>query len=227
MNIDRNRGRTPVLGLLVCFVAAVLASRVTGQTIALDMPPAVGIGATEQLIFRADGGQAVSAFEVNVQIGDGGAALGGDDVAPTIVGIELVNGTIFASGQTPTQSDPVASPLAAQSAVDIADTVAASGTVAVVTLNTAALNEGETFNVSLTNVGGDTDTKFFDANGDATAIPAASFQITAGAVDVSPLAVPLATRGGLMALAVVVACLGASLLYRRQRRAAGSVENAQ
>lgn len=179
----------------------------------------IGIGGSEQLAFSASGGQAVSGLEFNIQINDGGADLGGTSTAPTIKSVDLINGTAFANGTNPTQTDVVSDPLARQSTVDIADTVPAAGTIAVVTLDTTGLTLGERFTVSLTNVAG-SDTTFFDANGIGSPISPTSISVTV--VESTSTAVPISSPAGLAALGVVLLGVGLVVVKRQARRHAQS-----
>ena len=109
----------------------------------------------------------VDGLEFDIQVGDGGAALGGTDTGPVISSIDLVNGTIFAGGS---QANPSASPLAAQSTVDLnGGLVTASGLIAKVTFDTTGMNTALTEPLKFDNVAGSFNTHFVDANGAALA----------------------------------------------------------
>ncbi|MFT5299799.1 MAG: hypothetical protein ACI87E_001756 [Mariniblastus sp.] len=98
----------------------------------------------------SDGG--ADGFELDVQIGDGGDALGGTDAFPTITDINLINGTIWESF-SPNQADVVVNPLARQSTVDTASLVAADGLIGTLVIDTTGMQSGE-INFLLSGVAG-------------------------------------------------------------------------
>ena len=109
----------------------------------------------------------VAGLELDIQVGDGGADIGGSDTAPTITAIDLLTGTIF-DGTTASQADVVTFPLAWQStAVLFGSTVqvGASSPIAQVTFDTTGLAGGATENLILNGVAGSFNTKFVDDQG--------------------------------------------------------------
>lgn len=111
--------------------------------------------------FVVSGGDQVQQMEFNIQIGDGGAELGGVDTKPVITAVELLNGTIFQAGTLPLVDAPVTSPLAQQHSITILGTVAASGVIAKVTFDTTGVFAGAEIPLKLKNVG-NPDIGFFD-----------------------------------------------------------------
>ena len=124
----------------------------------------------------------------------------------------MVDNTIFSAGASPTQANPVTFPLARQSTVDITDTVAATGVVAIVTVDTTSLSANDTFTVALTGVAGQNDSTFFDTNGTPTVIPATSFNVTA--TPPAATKVPLTSPVAFAALAQLLFACGAAALRR-------------
>jgi len=102
----------------------------------------------------ADGG--ADGMELDVQIGDGGADLGGVDTSPIITSIDMITGTIW-QGSTPTQTDSVSFPLGAQSTVDTTSLANADGLLAAITFDTTGFGVGE-IDFQLTGVAGSFDT---------------------------------------------------------------------
>jgi hypothetical protein len=126
--------------------------------------------AGQQVQFNiADGSTQIDGLEFNIQVGDGGAALGGTDVGPLITDIDLITGTIFASA-SPTQVDVVTFDLARQSTVDTTSTVGDSGLLATVTFSTVGLSIGQFFDILLTGVAGSFDTTVFDGASTLTTV---------------------------------------------------------
>ena len=60
----------------------------------------------QQVPILVSGSDAVSGVDFFVQVGDGGATVGGDDTGPTITQVDLVSGTIFAANNTGAFLDP-------------------------------------------------------------------------------------------------------------------------
>ncbi|HEX2473822.1 MAG TPA: hypothetical protein VHK01_03690 [Lacipirellulaceae bacterium] len=60
----------------------------------------------QQVPILVTGSDAVSGIDFFVQVGDGGATVGGDDTGPRITQVDLVSGTIFAGNNTGVFVDP-------------------------------------------------------------------------------------------------------------------------
>ena len=60
----------------------------------------------QQVPILVSGSDAVSGVDLFVQVGDGGATVGGDDTGPRITQVDLVSGTIFAGNHTGAFLDP-------------------------------------------------------------------------------------------------------------------------
>ena len=169
----------------------------------IDLQPNM---ANQAVQFFASGiaGVGVNGLELDLQIGDGGAALGGTDSMPTIGVIDLLSGTIFDS--SPTQADVVVTPLAIQSTVDQAAGVTADGLIATVEFDTTGITAGNTA-VLLNNVAGDFNTSFFVNENVADAdVPDGVIRIG------NPNVVPEPTS------TVLIAGLGLAGLVQRRRR---------
>lgn len=96
----------------------------------------------QQISLLVSGGDAVEGLDFNVQIGDGGAALNGITVAPVITSVDLLTGTIFAGNNTG-QVDLATLPLFDASTTTTAGgTVAASGLLATLTIDTTGFFGG-------------------------------------------------------------------------------------
>lgn len=161
----------------------------------------VQISDTATLTLSASGGDLVTGFELNVQIGDGGAAIGGTDTAPAITNVNLTSGILTGGTQAALPGASVAdAPLAPGYSVDSAPEVAAAGQVATLTLDTSALTAGQTFEVRLfVTVGGDTYTSFFAHNGSSVATSTSQPFYTLTAVP-EPASLALLSLAGLALL---------------------------
>lgn len=124
--------------------------------------------AQQAIEFYVTGGDATDGFEFDLQIGDGGAEVGGTDTGPVFGAIDLVTNTIW-SAASPNQADVVDSPLAKQSTVDTASLVSGSGLIGTVMFDTTGITSGE-FAFSLTGVAGSFNTKFFNGANEITTV---------------------------------------------------------
>jgi hypothetical protein len=148
----------------------------------------------QEIQIFATGGEPVSALEFDIQIGDGGIALGGDDSGPAIVSLDLITNTIFASAGDASQTDVVQFPLARQSSVDVSGTVSANGLIATVVLDTTSSRPG-TYDLRLTDVAGGFNTTFFNSLGEPS-----STEVRNGTITVVPEACGYLPVLGMMAL---------------------------
>ena len=127
----------------------------------IKLEPAAG----QTVEFFVTGTNEISGMEFNIQVGDGGSDLSGHDTGPRIEAIDLVTGTIFGAGASPSPVDQVAFPLARQSTVDITNTVVADGIIATVTFDASGMIAGTEIPLRLSGVAGSFNTQFFDALG--------------------------------------------------------------
>jgi hypothetical protein len=96
----------------------------------------------QQVQIHVTGGEAVSGIDLFVQVGDGGVTVGGDDTGPKITNLDLVTGTIFAANHTDIFTDPA--PLIwGATTTTTAGTVAASGLLATLTIDTTGITTGQ------------------------------------------------------------------------------------
>ena len=143
-------------------------------------------------------------LEFDLQIGDGGEALGGDGVGPRVTNVDLITGTVF-ENFGPQQADVVATPLAIQSTVDTGSLVGAEGLIATVTFDTIGTAAGD-FDLLLTGVAGAFNTTFFSG---ADALPTTAIN---GTLRVT--AVPEPSQMALLGVATV----GFVGRWRRRRK---------
>lgn len=132
------------LSVLLATVIAAIAISSSAQAASVDAGVHKLLPDTpnQEIQIFATGGEQVSALEFNIQIGDGGADVGGVDTLPVITNVDLITDTIFDGQPGATQIDVVDYPLAKQSTVDISGSVAADGRIATVTINTAGWRAG-------------------------------------------------------------------------------------
>ena len=139
--------------------------------------------------FSVSGGDLVIGLEFDIQVGDGGADIGGTDTGPVMTAIDLLSGTIFEGG---TQGDVVEFPLARQSTVDVEETVTANGPIASVTFDTTGMFTG-TYDLLLSGVAGSFNTTFYDEAGNPI-----STDVTNGTITIpEPTSMALLAFGGL------------------------------
>jgi hypothetical protein len=105
------------------------------HTLAPNMPG-------QQVQIQVSGGEAVSGIDLFVQVGDGGATVGGDDTGPKITNLDLVTGTIFAANHTDVFTDPAPLIWGATTTTNTG-TVAANGVLATLTIDTTGTTTGE------------------------------------------------------------------------------------
>ena len=86
-------------------------------------------------------GQAVAGVDLFVQIGDGGAAAGGDDAGPTISGVDFGGTGIFSSNNTGVFVDSTPLLLGATTTTQ-SGTVAATGRLAMLAVSTVGFTTG-------------------------------------------------------------------------------------
>jgi hypothetical protein len=95
----------------------------------------------QQIAIMTTGGEAVAGVDLFVQVGDGGAAAGGDDLGPTITQLDLLTGALFAGNNTGVFLD--STPLLwGATTTTSAGHVAATGRLATLTINTTGFHSG-------------------------------------------------------------------------------------
>jgi hypothetical protein len=103
--------------------------------------------AGQQVQIHVTGGEAVSGIDFFVQVGDGGATVGGTDTGPKITSVDLVTGTIFGANNTGVFTDP-APLLWGATTTTSSGTVLANGLLATLTVDTSGFTSGQ-FNLIL------------------------------------------------------------------------------
>jgi hypothetical protein len=98
--------------------------------------------AGQQVPILVSGSDAVSGIDFFVQVGDGGAAVGGDDTGPRITQVDLVSGTIFAGNHTGIFHDPAPLIWGATTTTS-SGSVSANGVLATLTIDTTGMFEGQ------------------------------------------------------------------------------------
>jgi hypothetical protein len=96
----------------------------------------------QQVQIFATGGDPVAGIDLFVQIGDGGATVGGNDTGPTITQLDLTTGTIFAANHTGVFTDP-APLLWGATTTTTSGTVPAGGLLATLTIDTTGITTGQ------------------------------------------------------------------------------------
>jgi hypothetical protein len=98
--------------------------------------------AGQQVQIHVTGGEPVSGVDFFVQVGDGGATVGGTDTGPKITNVDLVTGTIFGMNNTAAFTDPA--PLLWGATTTTANgSVAANGLLATLTIDTTGFATGQ------------------------------------------------------------------------------------
>jgi hypothetical protein len=96
----------------------------------------------QQVPILVTGGEPVSGVDLFVQVGDGGAAVGGDDTGPMITNLDLVTGTIFAGNNTGAFTDPT--PLIwGATTTTTSGSIPANGLLATLTIDTTGILTGQ------------------------------------------------------------------------------------
>lgn len=132
----------------------------------------------ELFVDDVDGPTEVLGLELNVQVGDGGEAVGGTDTAPTITDLDLTTGTIF-DDPSAEQADVEEHPLTRQSTVDVASPTIADGRIATISLDITGTSIGDVFDLRLADTASGFDTTLFDPDAQAIAP-----QITNGSISI-------------------------------------------
>jgi hypothetical protein len=120
-----------------CPLPTAVAATVQGGTHML-LPNTSG----QQVPIMVTGGEAVSGVDLFVQVGDGGATVGGVDTGPIITQLDLVTGAIFAANHTEIFTDPA--PLIWGATTTTASGfVTANGRLAMLTIDTTGITSGQ------------------------------------------------------------------------------------
>jgi hypothetical protein len=145
--------------------------------------------ANQVITISVTGGEQIAGEDFFAQIGDGGAINNGVDTKPAFSNVDILGGTIFAGNNTGASGDPAPGGDAAHpliwddGTVTASGSVAASGILATLTINTTGLSSGS-FPLVLTGVAsalGGSNTTLRALGGDA--IP---LVVTNGSLTISP-----------------------------------------
>ncbi len=129
-------------GLALFFLLLRSSATHAEPIIVVGFHPLVANQADQTISIFVSGGDAVEGLNLNIQIGDGGADLGGTTIAPTITKVDFLSGTIF-DGNNNGQSDLATFPLFyAGSTTTTKATVAAEGLLATLTIDTTGFFSG-------------------------------------------------------------------------------------
>jgi hypothetical protein len=96
----------------------------------------------QQVPILVTGTDSVSGIDFFVQVGDGGATVGGDDTGPRITQVDLVSGTIFAGNNTGVFVDPAPLIWGATTTTS-SGSVSANGVLATLTIDTTGMFVGQ------------------------------------------------------------------------------------
>lgn len=146
------------------------------------------------------GGDPIQGLDLYVQVGDGGLTNGGTDAAPVITAVDITGaGTLFA-GNNNGQSAMSAGPLIwSASTTTASGTVAASGVLGYVTIDTTGTQVGQSYDLLLSGVG-----KNLGIGPDGVETAFAGFSadsISNGTIEIvpEPLSLSVLAVGGLLA----------------------------
>lgn len=129
------------VAVLACLAAWLAATPTSAAVVDAGRHFLAPNAAGQQVDILVTGGDAVAGLDLFVQIGDGGAAAGGDDTGPMITGVDLTTGGIFAANNSGVFLDPTPLLWGATIATT-SGTVAAAGKLATLTVDTTGLTEG-------------------------------------------------------------------------------------
>jgi len=181
---------TAIALLLVASLAAPAASVDVGDHLLAANTP------NQVITIQVTGGEQIAGEDFFAQIGDGGTFLGGSNTKPNFTNVEILTGTIFAANNNGAFGDPNGSPpgsnaghplIWVDATTTTSGTVAASGVLAKLTIDTTGLTSG-TFPLRLTGIApvlGQFDTTLRGASG--APIP---LTVTNGSLTVSIFPLP-------------------------------------
>ena len=140
-------------------------------------------GEIRTITLSATGGDAVQGMNLYIQVDDGGVPNGGAATMPKITAVDIIgSGTLF-DGNNTGQTDVFASDLLwAASVTTDSETVPASGTLALVTIDTAGTAPGEVYSLLLK----ETAVGIFGAPGVDTDFAGLPASITNGSLTIVP-----------------------------------------
>lgn len=106
----------------------------------------------QTLEIYVSGGDAVSGVNFNIQVADGGPETGGSIDGPVITGLDILTGTIFAASNSGSVNPEALAGLdypqwESRTTLTAGGTVAASGLLATVTLDTTGFSAGQSFDL--------------------------------------------------------------------------------
>jgi hypothetical protein len=139
---------TPVMRLrrfaaaIVCLGAVLSVAAAGGAVINAGkhfLAPNLG---SQFITIFASGGEQVAGIDFFIQMGDGGAVAGGDDVGPTITGVDFGGGGVFATNNSGVFLDPAGPLLWGATTTTTSGTVAATGRLVLLAINTTGITSG-------------------------------------------------------------------------------------
>jgi hypothetical protein len=127
--------------VMACVVAGLPLIDADAAVVTAGMHTLAPNAANQTIAISVSGGELVAGVDLFLQIGDGGVLVGGDDTGPTITAIDFGDVGIFAGNNTGVFLDP--SPLLwGATTTTQTGTVAATGQLALVTVNTVGITSG-------------------------------------------------------------------------------------
>lgn len=198
----------PLLSVVAC---CFIVSDVTAAPVIRLPDVELRIGEIKSFQIDVVGGDAVQGLNFYLQIGDGGAVLGGTDTAPIVSDVDLISGTIFDgnnTGQTRSLIEPLVHGHNITTTAAPPETVAAFGTLATITLDGRSLTLADAgkqinYQLGIPSIGATTDFAGVAATLEGTGGTFSTITITA---------IPEPTGVAFLALA------GSVVALRRRRR---------
>jgi hypothetical protein len=133
--------RRTIPATLACLAVALMASRAAGAVVTAGMHTLLPNAADQTISIVVGGGEPVGGVDLFVQIGDGGAAAGGDDAGPLITAVDFGGAGLFAGNNTGVFHDPTPLLWGATTTTQTG-TVAAAGQLAMLTVSTVGITAG-------------------------------------------------------------------------------------
>jgi hypothetical protein len=136
------RAKLRFVTVLACLLAHFAGSAARAAAVNAGTHVLAANMAGQQVPIVVSGNDAVSGIDFFVQVGDGGATVGGDDTGPRITQVDLVSSTIFAGNHTGVFLDPA--PLIWGATTTTASgSVSANGVLAMLTVDTTGMFVGQ------------------------------------------------------------------------------------